>query len=124
MPPGLGAEPDGRGSSGAWNDTVDATTDGMGPTGGAGARLRVLVCTVVHHPRTRASSIGRSAPCSTPGYAVTYAAPFSAYATQPWPELETIDVPRAVGRSRGEALREARRVLRAHGQARRRRAAP
>jgi glycosyltransferase involved in cell wall biosynthesis len=113
MPPGLGAEPDGRGPSGGW-PVLDAA-EGASPPDGTG-RLRVLVCTVVHHPEDARILHRQIRAMLAAGYAVTYVAPFSAYATQPWPELETIDVPRAVGRSRGAALREARRVLRTHAK--------
>ncbi|MEQ7128257.1 glycosyltransferase [Actinopolymorpha sp. B11F2] len=95
--PGLGAGSAGRRS----------------PTGGA--TLRVLVCTVVHHPQDARILHRQIRAMLDAGYSVTYAAPFSACNTEPWPELTAVDLPRAVGRARGEALRAARRMLRTHG---------
>ncbi len=77
--------------------------------------LRVLVCTVVHHPQDARILHRQIRAMLDAGYSVTYAAPFSAYATTAWPELTAVDVPRAVGRQRADALRAARQVLRTHG---------
>src|ERR671923_2081488 len=79
------------------------------------ARLRVLVCTIVHHPEDARILYRQIRAILDAGHSVTYAAPFSAYDIDPWPELQAIDVPRAMGRSRGEALRAARGVLRTYG---------
>ncbi|MGH3490288.1 MAG: glycosyltransferase [Actinopolymorphaceae bacterium] len=96
--PGLGVRPGGRSSP------------------RAGTKLRVLVCTVVHHPQDARILHRQIRAMLDAGYSVTYAAPFSACKTDPWPELTAIDLPRAVGRARGQALRAARRVLRTHGE--------
>lgn len=77
--------------------------------------LRVLVCTVVHHPQDARILHRQIRAMLDAGYTVTYAAPFSAYATKAWPELTAVDLPRALGRQRSDALRAARHVLRTHG---------
>ena len=93
---------------------------GLGPdanlSSGTGAALRVLVCTVVHHPQDARIMHRQIRTMLDAGYTVTYAAPFSAYGVDPAPEVEAIDVPRAVGRTRREALRVARRILRGYGR--------
>lgn len=81
------------------------------------AALRVLVCTIVHHPQDARILHRQIRAMLDAGYTVTYAAPFTAYATEPWPGVDAIDLPRAVGRTRSEALRAARRLLRTHGPA-------
>ncbi|REF36675.1 glycosyltransferase [Thermasporomyces composti] len=78
--------------------------------------LRVLVCTVVHHPQDARILHRQIKAMVEAGYSVTYAAPFSAYDAEVWPEIEAIDLPRASGRSRVAALRAARRVLRERGR--------
>ena len=78
--------------------------------------LRVLVCTVVHHPQDARIFHRQIQAMLDAGYEVTYAAPFTAYATEARPEVEAIDLPRAVGRTRSDALKAARRVLRTHGR--------
>ncbi|HEY8455125.1 MAG TPA: glycosyltransferase [Actinopolymorphaceae bacterium] len=93
---------------------VSGGSDGSGGRNG-GARLHVLVCTIVHHPEDARILHRQIRTLLDAGHRVTYAAPFSAYGTEPWPQLEAIDVPRAMGRSRSEALRAARRVLRTYG---------
>ena len=75
---------------------------------------RVLVMTVVHHPedaRIRHRQIGALLEA---GLAVTYAAPFTAHGLSlPTARgLHPVDVPRASGRSRLEAFRAARALLR------------
>jgi glycosyltransferase involved in cell wall biosynthesis len=82
-----------------------------------GAALRVLVCTIVHHPQDARILHRQIRAMLDAGYTVTYAAPFTAYATEPWPEVDAIDLPRAVGRTRSEALKAARRLLRTQGPA-------
>jgi glycosyltransferase involved in cell wall biosynthesis len=77
--------------------------------------LRVLVCTIVHHPQDARILHRQIRAMLDAGYDVTYAAPFTAYGAEAWPELHAVDVPRAVGRHRSEALKAARRVLRTHG---------
>ncbi|WP_020576244.1 glycosyltransferase family 4 protein [Actinopolymorpha alba] len=77
--------------------------------------LRVLVCTVVHHPQDARILHRQIKAMLDAGYTVTYAAPFSAYGTEAWLEVEAVDLPRAAGRNRTDALRAARQVLRTHG---------
>ncbi len=80
--------------------------------------MRVLVATVVHTPldaRIHARQVGA---LRAAGHDVTYAAPWSATGTPPneaLPGVSTLDLPRAVGRDRGAALRAARRVLAEQG---------
>ncbi len=76
--------------------------------------VRVLVATVVHTPldaRIHRRQIGA---LLSDGIEVTYLAPWSATGTDRPPRtasLTTLDVPRAVGRRRGQALRAARRLV-------------
>ncbi len=78
--------------------------------------LRVLVCTIVHNPHDTRILHRQIRSMLDAGYAVTYAAPFSACDATAWPELTAVDVPRAVGRNRLGALRAARAVLRKYGK--------
>lgn len=78
--------------------------------------LRVLVCTIVHNPHDTRILHRQIRSMLDAGYAVTYAAPFSACSATPWPSLTAVDLPRAVGRSRLGALRSARAVLRRYGR--------
>ena len=77
--------------------------------------MRVVVCTVVHHPADARILHRQIRALLDAGHQVTYIAPFRACDVAPpassWPELTTADVPRAVGRSRLGALRAARRQL-------------
>ena len=74
-------------------------------------RLHVLVATVVHNPQDARILHRQIRALLEAGHQVTYAAPFSAYGVAPPPEVRAIDLPRASGRRRLEALRAARRVL-------------
>ncbi len=76
--------------------------------------MRVLVCTVVHHPEDARILHRQIRALLDAGHHVSYAAPFTACDVQPWPALEAIDLPRARGRSRLRALRAARRALAEH----------
>jgi len=80
-------------------------------------RLSILVCTVVHNPQDARILHRQIRALLDAGHAVTYAAPFTAYGVEPWPEVTPIDLPRAVGRKRLAALRAARRLLRHEGRA-------
>jgi len=76
--------------------------------------VRVVVCTIVHHPADARIYHRQIRALLEAGHQVTYIAPaavedFSAERTGP--QLQVIGVPRAVGRSRLGALRAARREL-------------
>ena len=73
--------------------------------------LRVVVCTVVHHPADARILHREIRALLDAGHDVTYIAPFAACDVPPWPRLTGVDVPRAVGRRRLGALRAARREL-------------
>jgi glycosyltransferase involved in cell wall biosynthesis len=73
--------------------------------------MRVVVCTVVHHPADARILHREIRALLDAGHDVTYIAPFGACDVTPWPELTTADVPRAVGRRRLGAVRAARRQL-------------
>jgi glycosyltransferase involved in cell wall biosynthesis len=79
--------------------------------------MRVVVCTIVHHPADARIYHRQITALLQAGHEVTYIAPvgkedFSAERTGP--QLQVIDVPRAVGRRRLGALRAARRELARH----------
>jgi len=76
--------------------------------------VRVVVCTIVHHPSDARIYHRQIRALLEAGHQVTYIAPvvaekFSAERTGP--EAQVIGVPRAVGRNRLGALRAARREL-------------
>lgn len=73
---------------------------------------RVLVLTTVHDPRDARIAHREIPALVDAGIEVTFAAPFSAYQTEPSGRVRGVDVPRALGRKRFRALRAARRVLR------------
>jgi glycosyltransferase involved in cell wall biosynthesis len=73
--------------------------------------MRVLVCTVVHHPADARILHRQIRALLDAGHEVTYVAPFRACGVTPWPEVTPADVPRAAGRRRLGALRAARRQL-------------
>lgn len=77
--------------------------------------MRVLVCTVVHHPEDARILHRQIRALLDAGHQVVYAAPFTACGVRPWPQVTPLDLPRAVGRSRSPALRAARRALARHG---------
>ena len=76
--------------------------------------MRVVVCTVVHHPADARILHREIRALLDAGHEVTYIAPFRACDVTPWPGLTGVDVPRAVGRRRLGALRGARRQLARH----------
>src|SRR3954447_24208880 len=78
--------------------------------------MRVCVCTVVHHPEDARILHRQIRALIDAGHHVTYMAPFRACNVTPWPDLVPVDVPRATGRRRLHALREARRALKEHGR--------
>jgi glycosyltransferase involved in cell wall biosynthesis len=78
--------------------------------------MRVFVCTVVHHPEDARILHRQIRALIDAGHHVTYMAPFRACNVTPWPDLVPVDVPRATGRRRLHALREARRALKEHGR--------
>ena len=73
--------------------------------------MRVVVCTVVHHPMDARILHRQIRALLDAGHQVSYIAPLRACGVAPWPGLAAADVPRAVGRSRLAALRAARREL-------------
>ncbi len=73
--------------------------------------MRVVVCTVVHHPADARILHRQIRALLDAGHQVTYIAPVRACGIARWPELTTADVPRAVGRRWLGALRAARRQL-------------
>lgn len=73
--------------------------------------MHVLVVTVVHHPEDARILHRQIAALIAHGHTVTYAAPFTARASPPRPGVEGVDLPRATGRDRRAAVREARRLL-------------
>ncbi len=75
--------------------------------------MRVVVCTVVHHPADARIRYRQIRALLDGGHDVTYIAPHGSDPT-PWPKLTTVAIPRAAGRRRIGALRAARRALAAH----------
>jgi glycosyltransferase involved in cell wall biosynthesis len=79
--------------------------------------VRVVVCTIVHHPADARIYHRQIRALLEAGHQVTYIAPAEAeefFAERARPQLQVIPVPRAVGRSRLGALRAARRELAGH----------
>ncbi|MEV5407955.1 glycosyltransferase [Thermopolyspora sp. NPDC052614] len=74
--------------------------------------MRVCVGTVVHHPEDARIMHRQIRALLAAGHEVTYIAPFTDCNVTPPPEIRAIDVPRAVGRRRGRALRAAWSALR------------
>jgi glycosyltransferase involved in cell wall biosynthesis len=73
--------------------------------------MRVVVCTVVHHPADARILHREIRALLDAGHDVLYIAPFRDCDVTPWPEVRAVDVPRAVGRRRLGALRAAQRQL-------------
>jgi len=73
--------------------------------------MRVVVCTVVHHPADARILHRQIRALLDAGHQVTYIAPLGAGDVAPWPGLTLAEVPRAVGRRRLGALRAARSQL-------------
>ena len=73
--------------------------------------MRVVVCTVVHHPADARILHRQIRALLNAGHEVTYIAPLGAGPVTAWPGLTLAEVPRAVGRRRLAALRAARRQL-------------
>jgi glycosyltransferase involved in cell wall biosynthesis len=73
--------------------------------------VRVLVMTVVHHPGDARIAHRQIPALLAAGHSVTFAAPFTAFSVPRTEGVRTIDLPRAVGRSRLDALRSARQVV-------------
>jgi glycosyltransferase involved in cell wall biosynthesis len=73
--------------------------------------MRVFVCTVVHHPEDARILHRQIRALLDAGHEITYMAPFRACNVAPWPEITPVDVPRATGRRRMHALRQARRIM-------------
>ncbi|MGE5133149.1 MAG: glycosyltransferase [Gemmatimonadota bacterium] len=76
--------------------------------------MRVIVCTIVHHPQDARILHRQIRALLDAGHQVTYIAPVTACGVTPWPELTVADVPRARGRRRLGALLAARRQLARH----------
>src|ERR1035438_4123456 len=68
------------------------------------AGMRVVVCTVVHHPMDARILHRQIRALLDAGHQVSYIAPLRACGVAPWPGVTAADVPRAVGRSRLAAL--------------------
>jgi len=90
-------------------------------SGEPGRPLRVLVLTVAHPPQDARIRVRQIGALRARGHAVTYAAPFSAFGVDPRvdvPEVDPVDLPRAVGLRRTRALlvaaRHALAVVRRH----------
>ncbi len=77
-------------------------------------RMRVCVCTVVHHPEDARILHRQIRALLDAGHEVTYIAPFRACNVTPWREISPVDIPRATGRRRFRALRAAHRALAEH----------
>ena len=73
--------------------------------------MRVVVCTVVHHPADARILHRQIRALLDAGHQVTYIAPLGAGPVAAWPGLTLAEVPRAVGGARLGALRAARRQL-------------
>lgn len=73
--------------------------------------MHVLVATVVHHPEDARILHRQVRALLDAGHSVTYLAPFRDRGVTPWPEVDSVDLPRAAGRRRLPALRAARRAL-------------
>jgi glycosyltransferase involved in cell wall biosynthesis len=81
--------------------------------------VRVVVCTIVHHPADARIYHRQIRALLEAGHQVTYIAPAESEnfdAERTGPQLQIIAVPRAVGRNRLSALRAARRELAQHAQ--------
>ncbi|MEV2274148.1 glycosyltransferase [Nocardiopsis sp. NPDC049922] len=76
--------------------------------------MHALVATVVHHPEDARILHRQIRALLEAGHDVTYVAPFRECGVTPWGEVNSVDVPRAVGRERLKALRAARAVLAEH----------
>jgi len=73
--------------------------------------MRVLVVTIVHDPRDARIRHREINALLNAGHHVTYAAPFSGYGVALPTDVDVIDLPRAQGRQRVEAIRVARRLI-------------
>jgi glycosyltransferase involved in cell wall biosynthesis len=73
--------------------------------------MRVVVCTVVHHPADARILHRQIRALLEAGHQVTYIAPLNAGRVPPAPGLTLAEVPRAMGRRRLGALRAARRQI-------------
>ncbi|WZH51429.1 MAG: glycosyltransferase [Nocardioides alkalitolerans] len=82
-------------------------------TDSPGAGLRVLVCTVVHHPGDARIAHREMGALLDAGFAVTYLAPFGGFGVDARPGVDCVDVRRSYGRRRLGALLDARRKIRA-----------
>ncbi|MFZ2048217.1 MAG: glycosyltransferase, partial [Trebonia sp.] len=76
--------------------------------------MRVVVCTVVHHPADARIYYRQIQALLDAGHQVTYIAPFGELEDFPertQPSLTTVTIPRAVGRRRLGALRAAKAAM-------------
>ena len=76
--------------------------------------MRVVVCTVVHHPADARIYFRQIRALLDAGHDVTYIAPHENYPERTPASLHAVTIPRAVGRHRLGPLRAARAALRAH----------
>ncbi|MGV9776069.1 glycosyltransferase family 4 protein [Streptosporangium sp. NPDC003464] len=73
--------------------------------------MRVCVGTIVHRPEDARIMHRQIRALLDAGHEITYVAPFTDCNVTPDPRVRAIDVPRAVGRRRGRALKAARGAL-------------
>lgn len=80
--------------------------------------MRILVVTIVHNPEDSRIRHRQIASLLDAGWDVTYIAPFTGYGLELGRDstLAELDIPRASGRRRFQAIREARRALAKHGK--------
>lgn len=76
--------------------------------------MRVVVCTVVHHPADARIYFRQIRALVDAGHDVTYIAPHENYSERTVASVRMVTIPRAVGRRRLGPLRAARAALRAH----------
>ncbi|MBO2451979.1 glycosyltransferase family 4 protein [Actinomadura barringtoniae] len=76
--------------------------------------MRVCVCTIVHHPEDARILHRQIRALLDAGHEITYIAPFRATNVTPWRDISPVDVPRATGRKRLQALRAAHKALAEH----------
>ena len=76
--------------------------------------MRVCVCTIVHHPEDARILHRQIRALLDAGHEITYIAPFRATNVTPWRDISPVDVPRATGRRRLQALRAAHKALVEH----------
>lgn len=74
--------------------------------------MRILVVTVVHRPNDARIYARQIRALVAAGHDVTLAAPWTAWTARPLPDVDPVDLPRAVGRDRRRAVLAARDLIR------------